>query len=202
MEKDSRGIAVRQGLLMRVEDALVEKVSCPEADSGGALLISYLMMDGDGKVSLQKTWLDVSQDTVILNRIGQRVYVCNVRIGAFVNAVFSAQMSKSMPPRADAFLILVQGRMQGRSMPGHTDITVDRIAYVDPEEQVIYIGAADDPDDQLRLLVNADTKILGPGGQELTLAELKPGQKVRVTHANFQTASIPPQTTAYRIQAE
>lgn len=37
-------------------------------------------------------------------------------------------------------------------------------------------------------------------GRNIGIENLRPGQLVRINHANFQTASIPPQTTAFSIQ--
>lgn len=202
MEKDSRGIVRRQGCLIRVEDAQAEQVICPEGDSQGALLISYLERDEAERITVQKLWLDMNRDTVLLNRTGQRIHVCNIRVGAFIDAVFSARLTKSIPPRSDAFLIQTQGRMAGQTIPEQADITVDRISGVSPEEGAVYIGNPADPADQLRLIVTSGTEILDPEGKPISIGELRQGQRVRVLHAGFQTAGIPPQTTAYRIQAE
>ena len=44
------------------------------------------------------------------------------------------------------------------------------------------------------------TIILDRRGNRIQLENLRPGQMVRIEHATFQTASIPPQTTAFRVQ--
>jgi len=52
----------------------------------------------------------------------------------------------------------------------------------------------------MRFVVSQATEILDQTGSSIPLSALQPGQMARIEHANFQTASIPPQTTAYRIQ--
>ena len=41
--------------------------------------------------------------------------------------------------------------------------------------------------------------IIGRNGRQIPFSDLRVGMRVRVRHANFMTASIPPQTTAYEI---
>lgn len=54
--------------------------------------------------------------------------------------------------------------------------------------------------DQMRFIVSDSTVMLDRRGNRINLRNLRPGMKVRVEHADFQTASIPPQTTAFRVQ--
>lgn len=54
--------------------------------------------------------------------------------------------------------------------------------------------------DQTRFNVTNDTTFTNRFGAPMRFSNLQPGQMVRVTHANFQTLSIPPQTTAFSVQ--
>lgn len=54
--------------------------------------------------------------------------------------------------------------------------------------------------EQMRFVISQATVILNRFGDRISLSQIKPGQLVKVEHASFQTMSIPPQTTAFRIQ--
>ena len=114
----------------------------------------------------------------------------------WVNAVFSSAMTRSIPPQANAFLIVVQGR---RPQPANF-VTTDRIAFVDLENRSIYTGNPRNINQQTKFIVNSNTRITNRRGRDIRLSELRPGNLVRITHANFQTASIPPQTTAFSVE--
>jgi len=79
-------------------------------------------------------------------------------------------------------------------------ITTDRILLVDPNNKFVYTGNPNDETDQMRFVITSATAIIDENGNPLTLDDLKPGKMIRVKHANFQTASIPPQTTAFVIE--
>ena len=52
----------------------------------------------------------------------------------------------------------------------------------------------------IRFNVPEETPIYSRAGRMVNFSNLTPGMRVRVTHANFMTASIPPQTTAFEVQ--
>ncbi|MGB4440515.1 MAG: hypothetical protein WBJ13_15125 [Sedimentibacter sp.] len=52
----------------------------------------------------------------------------------------------------------------------------------------------------MRFVVTDATVIRDRRGRQIRLSNLRPGEFVRVEHANFQTMSLPPQTTAFNIQ--
>ncbi|MCH5281274.1 MAG: hypothetical protein J1E61_07365 [Lachnospiraceae bacterium] len=56
------------------------------------------------------------------------------------------------------------------------------------------------PSSVLRFNMTSDTVILDLFGRRIRLSSLHPGFRVRVVHASFMTASIPPQTTAFTVQ--
>ena len=79
-------------------------------------------------------------------------------------------------------------------------VTIDRIASIDLENSSFYTGNRNDINSQTRFIVNNNTVITDREGNRIRLRNLRPGQLVRINHANFQTASIPPQTTAFSVQ--
>lgn len=194
MSNDPRGTIIQQGNIMRIDNALVEEVFCYD-NSVGHILISYAVRDADQVTSIQTLRLNTGRNTVILNMFGRRINACQLRKGMWINAVFSSQMTRSIPPQANAFLIIVK-----RNPRPQNNTTDGRIASVDPRNRFLITGNPDDINSQIRYTISDDTVILNRFGNPIPLRALRPGQMVRITHADFQTASIPPQTAAYRIQ--
>jgi len=194
MSNDPRGTIIQQGNIMRIDNALVEEVFCYD-NSVGHILISYAVRDADQVTSIQTLRLNTGRNTVILNMFGRRINACQLRKGMWINAVFSSRMTRSIPPQANAFLIIVK-----RNPRPQNNTTDGRIASVDPRNRFLITGNPDDINSQIRYTISDDTVILNRFGTPIPLRALRPGQMVRITHADFQTASIPPQTAAYRIQ--
>ena len=194
MSNDPRGTIIQQGNIMRIDNALVEEVFCYD-NSVGHILISYAVRDADQVTSIQTLRLNTGRNTVILNMFGRRINACQLRKGMWINAVFSSRMTRSIPPQATAFLIIVK-----RNPRPQNNTTDGRIASVDPRNRFLITGNPDDINSQIRYTISDDTVILNRFGNPIPLRALRPGQMVRITHADFQTASIPPQTAAYRIQ--
>ncbi len=194
MNSDPRGTLVQQGNIMRIDNALVEGSFCFN-NSNGYILVSYAVPDANNSVSIQNIRLNLNRNTVVINSLGQRMCLCCVQEGMWVNVVFSSRMTRSIPPQANAFMIIVQRRPQTRPL-----VTTDRIAFVDTANNFLITGNPNNINSQVRFVVTNTTTITDRFGRPLRLRELRPGQRVRVTHANFQTASIPPQTTAFDIQ--
>ena len=194
MSNDPRGTIIQQGNIMRIDNALVEEVFCYD-NSVRHILISYAVRDADQVTSIQTLRLNTGRNTVILNMFGRRINACQLRKGMWINAVFSSRMTRSIPPQANAFLIIVK-----RNPRPQNNTTDGRIASVDPRNRFLITGNPDDINSQIRYTISDDTVILNRFGNPIPLRALRPGQMVRITHADFQTASIPPQTAAYRIQ--
>ena len=194
MSNDPRGTIIQQGNIMRIDNALVEEVFCYD-NSVGHILISYAVRDADQVTSIQTLRLNTGRNTVILNMFGRRINACQLRKGMWINAVFSSRMTRSIPPQANAFLIIVK-----RNPRPQNNTTDGRIASVDPRNRFLITGNPDDINSQIRYTISDYTVILNRFGNPIPLRALRPGQMVRITHADFQTASIPPQTAAYRIQ--
>ena len=194
MNNDPRGTIIQQGNIMRIDNALIEEVFCFN-NSIGHILISYAVPEANQTTSIQTLRLNIGRNTVILNMFGQRVDACQLRQGMWINAVFSSRMTRRIPPQANAFLLLVR-----RNPRPQTNTTAGRIASIDLRNRFLFTGNPNDINSQIRFTVTDDTVILNRFGNPISLRALRPGQMVRITHADFQTASIPPQTAAYRIQ--
>lgn len=182
----------RRNNVIFVQDAIIEEIVI---DNGtGFVTISYCVMGERNMTHIELVTLVVGQDTVIRNQFGQNMSLRDLKEGMVVDAEFSAAMTRSMPPQARAFRITVINQNNS------TSITEDRVLSVDTKNGFLYTGNANDINSQMRFVVNNDTRIMDRRGNRIRLRDLRPGQMVRVEHANFQTMSIPPQTTAFNIQ--
>lgn len=191
---DNRGTISQNGNVMRVDNALVEEVT----DSGrgsGSILISYAIRGARCLTSIEVLQLNVSGNTLITNPSGRPMRLRDIRKGMWIDALFSPVMTRSLPPQSKAFFIMVRRQVHER-----VDVTTDRIASVDFRNGFLYTGTPGNLNRQMRFVITDHTVILDRNGSHISLRSLRPGQKVRITHANFQTASIPPQTTAFLVQ--
>ncbi len=188
-----RGSISQDGSILRIENALVEEVYTNNSRTG-YILVSYVAPGRNEMINIELLQLNVDWDTILVNQFGDSISLCTVRKGMWINAEFSAVMTRSTPPQSKAFRIVafIQTPMYR--------ITTDRIVSVDVVNGFLDTGNPDDVTDQMRFVVSRATEILDQDNNPIRFSSLQPGQLVRIQHANFQTASIPPQSTAYRIQ--
>lgn len=174
------------------QDALIENIY--RDNRTGYVTISYGVMGDFNMVNMQIVVLIVSPGTRIRDQFGQHLRFGDLRVGMLVDAVFSTIMTRSYPPQSNAFSITVKTP----DMP--YDVTVDRIIDIDLDNNFLYTGDPNDMFNQMRFVITDSTVILDRRGNRIQLENLRPGQMVRIEHAIFQTASIPPQTTAFFVQ--
>ena len=189
MSKDSRGTISQQGGVMSVDNALVEDVFIQKG-SIGYLTVSYAVREANSMTSIRLLRLMVGRNTVLLNSLGQNMCLCNIRKGMWIDAIFSPVMTRSIPPQSNAFVIIARNEMRPSA-----SVTTDRIVSVD-----VNTGNPNNINSQMRFVLPNTATISDRNGNPTSLRFLRPGQLVRVTHATFQTASIPPQTTAFHVQ--
>lgn len=179
---------------MRINNALIEDAFC-FSNSAGWILISYSVPGRNQSVSIRTLRLILSNNTRITGAAGQSTCVCCLRPGMWVNVVFSSFMTTSIPPQAAAFSVAVQ-----RSPQPAPSVTTGRIVMIDFDRNLLYTENPLNRNLQMRFVITNTTRITNRFGAPIRLSALWPGQLVRITHANFQTASIPPQTTAFEIR--
>ncbi len=183
-------LTINRGTI-RVQDALIEEISI---DRGmGRVTISYEELGDFNIIHMNVVTLIVGRQTVIRDQYGQSLSLRDLREGMTIDAVFSTAMTRSIPPQSQAFRITVKDGMD-------SSVTVGQVLRVDLSNRFLYTGRAHDPLRQMRFVITRSTLILDRRGNRISLRNIQPGQTVRVEHATFQTASIPPQTTAFRVQ--
>lgn len=167
----------------------------------------------------------VDDRTVILNRRGQEIMRNDLREGMVIDARVSDAMTRSIPPQATAFLIRVirdampgnpspgrppgqgnpgPGRPPGQGNPGPGrppgNVTVGRIWNIDRNARVFDTITGQNISTLTRFNVPESARIFDRMGRPVNFSRLMIGMQVEVRHANFMTASIPPQTTAFEVR--
>ena len=111
-----------------------------------------------------------------------------------LNAFISSAMTRSIPPQTNAYLIEIVRR------GSQENVTVGRILDVDRNNRSFTTISDRDASSIIRFNVPENAVIFDRFGNFMNFSRLMPGMRVRVRHANFMTASIPPQTTAFEVR--
>ena len=180
--------------VIRVENAVIEEINTRR--DTGYVTISHGVPDRFGTINMELVTLVVGQNTVIQDRRGRNLSLRDLRVGMTINAVYSSRMTFSQPPRAQAFRITVLEPSRDRDR----ETTVGTIVQVDVRNGFLYTVSSFNLVDLRRFVINNNTRILNRAGNRISLRDLRPGQRVRVEHARWQTFSIPPQTVAYVVR--
>lgn len=187
---------IRRNMAIRVEDAVIEEIFHENRTS--FVTISYGVLGDFNTINMELVRLVVDGNTIIRNRRGRRINIRDLNVGNVVDASFSTAMTRSIPPQSRAFMITVV-RENVNPLPVFPNIVEDRIMEVDRNDNFLITGNPNDIMSQMRFVVDNSTDIFDRRGNRIRLRNLRPGQMVRVEHADFMTMSIPPQTTAFRI---
>jgi len=178
--------------LMTAENAIIENINI--ADRTVYVTISYGVLGDFNVINMELVRLVIDRDTVILDQFGRPMSSRELREGMRVDVIFSAAMTRSIPPQARAYsIIVIDDGMQ-------SSFTEDTVIEVDLANRFLYTGIPFDIMSQMRFVVTDSTTIRDRRVRRIRLRDLRPGDFVRIEHANFMTMSIPPQTTAYDIQ--
>ena len=141
----------------------------------------------------QQVRLVVGNRTIIWDESGNRISGRDLRTGMMIDASFSAAMTRSIPPQATAYTIRVV------SQPESENMTIGRIISVNRQNMSFTTVSPDNQFSVIRFNVAENARIWNSFGRQMSFDNLVPGLRVRVRHAPFMTASIPPQTTAFEV---
>lgn len=174
------------------EDAFIESI---ERDNRTTYVtISYGVPGDWNMINMELVRLVVDRNTVIRDMFGNALDPRDLREGMRIDAVFSAAMTRSIPPQSRAYRITVIGDASDFAF------SEGRVLEVDTRNGFLLTGNPFDTMSQIRYVVTDSTTIRDRRGRTIRLRDLRPGDFVRVMHATFMTMSIPPQTTAFEIQ--
>ena len=161
----------------------------------GTLLATVVYSDGPrGRQTEQTVRLAIDSNTIVLNTNGAPIRASSLSEGIIINAVYSSAMTRSIPPQAAAYFITVV-----RRVPAET-VTTGRILEVDRINRSFTTIGDCDPSSIIRFNASENTVFHDRSGRLINFNRLNPGMRVQVRHANFMTASIPPQTTAFEVR--
>ncbi|MBQ8814046.1 MAG: hypothetical protein IJZ85_06110 [Lachnospiraceae bacterium] len=161
----------------------------------GTRLVTVTYLDGPRNRRTEQTVrLVVTQRTIILGSNGNPVPPSALRVGMIINATISSAMTRSIPPQSTAYLIRII-----RS-PQQDVMTTGNILEIDRRNRSFTTISGRDVSTIIRFNVPENARILDRQGRPIRFDRLTPGMRVRVRHADFMTASIPPQTTAFEIR--
>lgn len=182
------------GRILQVHNAVVDEVFL-RSSATGYISIFYANPEPN-KSTTESLRLNVSTDTVLLNSSGHHMLLSDIKEGMLVDSLFSPIKEKLIPPQSDAYLIVARSYNQ-RPL----SFIIDRIARVDVDNSILYIGDPNNTANQIRVNVSNMSTIRDRYGDPVPLYSLCPDLLVEVivTHANFQTG-IPSEAEALHIQ--
>ncbi len=179
--------------VLHVNSAIIDEVVADTARTG-YMIISFAASDENSVIYREEIRLNVGDDTIIIDENGVLLDMYDLDEGMQIDADFSSAMTRSIPPQASAFRIVVLDEEVSE------EITVDRVVSVDTNNNFLLTGSPYDMYDQMIFTISDETVILNQDNNPISLGDIQPGQLVRVEHAIFQTLSIPPQSPAYRVE--
>ena len=147
----------------------MEEVNAFSNTSTGYIIVSYAASPGQQSDNIQMLRLNINRNTVILDSSGQVISLSEIRPQTWINAVFSSAMTRSIPPQANAFLIMVQRRRPQIEIA----TSIGRIASIDAANGFLYTGNPNDINSQVRYVVSNST-FSDPSGRPITLSSPPP----------------------------
>lgn len=138
--------------------------------------------------------LVAGRNTIIIDEFGNSIPARDLRAGMTIAATFSSAMTRSIPPQSNAYFIRVIRR------PASDNISIGRIVDIDRRNRQFTTIRDNNLSSIIRFNISDNGRIFDILGRPTNLGNLFPGMRVRVRHANFMTASIPPQTTAFEVR--
>lgn len=178
--------------VVSVLDATIDKIYTN--GNSRYVTICYIVIDQNYTAYNNLVTLIVGPNTQIKDPFGENFPFDNLRVGMIVDADFSSAMTKSIPPQSNAYRIIVNYR----NWPFYS--MIGRVLGVDVNNRLLMTGIAGDIYSQMRFSIPTSTQILDKAGNRIRLGDLSPHQIVKIDYATFMTMSIPPQTTAFRVQ--
>lgn len=161
----------------------------------GILLATVVYLDGPRNRQTEQTVrLAIGPNTIVLNTNRAPIRTSSLSEGMIINAVYSSATTRSIPPQAAAYFITVVRRAHAEN------VTTGRILEVDRNNRSFTTIGDRGPSSIIRFNTSDNTVFHDRSGRPINFNRLNPGMRVRVRHANFMTASIPPQTTPFEVR--
>lgn len=136
----------------------------------------------------------VNNRTLIFDEFGNTISPSELTQNMTIDAVVSSVMTRSIPPQTTAYAIRIIRR------PVSENVVTGRIIDIDRDSRMFTTITGNRPSSVIRFRVTNNTRIFDMQGRPMGFSRLFPGLHVRILHADFMTASIPPQTTALEVR--
>jgi hypothetical protein len=188
------GTITQIGRILQVHNAVVDEVFLSNSTTG-YLYIIYANPEPNETIS-ESLRLNVDINTVILNSFGNHMFLSDIEEGMVVDSLFSQIDESLIPPQSEAYLIVARKYNQPS-----LNFIIDRIARVDIDNSLLYIGDPNNTDNQIKFNISNLTTIRDKDSNPVPLHSLHPGLLVDVivAYANFQT-EIPREAEALHVQ--
>lgn len=173
-----------------IRNGIIEDVSNDRGDT----LVRVLYSKAHNRGREDNIRLTIGRSTAIIDEFGNNIRPSDLAKGMTINALFSNAMTRSIPPQANAYFIQVVNR------PMSNSTTIGRIININRRENNFSTISGNNIASTIQFNVTQDTRYFDILGRPINFNELLPGFRVRVRHASFMTASIPPQTTAFEVR--
>lgn len=176
---------------VNINNGRIENIS---TERGSTFVTVRYREAGNNRWNEQTVVLVVGPRTVILNRNGRRVSPMALNRGMIIDAIASSAMTRSIPPQTNVYVIQIVRGSQA------DEFTTGRILEINQRGRNFTTISDGNLSGIVRFNLADNVTIIGRNGRQIPFSDLRVGMRVRVRHANFMTASIPPQTTAYEIR--
>lgn len=174
-----------------ISNAVIEEITQERNNT----LVTAMYRDGrNNRGEELRIRMVVGPGTVVVNMNGSRGNASDLKVGMVINAILSSAMTRSIPPQAEAFFVEIIGNMPKNST------TIGRIVDIDRQGRNFTTISDGNFTSIIRFNVPENTPIINRMGRPIEFIGLIPGMRVEVRHANFMTASIPPQTSALEVK--
>ncbi len=175
----------------RISNATIEEIS---QERNNTLVTAVYRDRKNNRGEDQRIRMVIGPGTVVVNMNGARGNASDLTVGMIVNAIISNATTRSIPPQAEAYFVEIVRGGTGNNT------TIGRIVDIDRMERNFTTISDGDFTSIIRFNVPQNTPISNRMGRSMDFNGLVPGMRVEVRHANFMTASIPPQTTALEVK--
>lgn len=179
---------------MKVEDAVINSIFTNNRT--GYVTITYGITNTNQTIHGNVVTLVIGENTRMRDQFGNKIGLRNLKEDMVINARFSSVMTRSNPPQSRAYHIVVIKENESSIIEEGNVLKVENLNEFD----YILTGYENDIYSQIRYGISDTTKLRDRRGNRIDLGAIRPGQIVRIERANFETASIPPQTIALTVQ--
>ena len=192
-------LPLNQQNVNRVTEARIEHIWRSNSQNG---LVTISYDDRANRRFNELVTLIVSPVTAIQSTSNRRINFNDLRVGMRVNAIFSSSMTRSIPPQAVAFLIVVLDRRE------RTEVTEGSVTNVDLRNRTLEIRERDRGRDRDRdrdrnritFHVTNSTIIENQRGRRINQNDIRRNDRVRVEFRTMRESNRPNRNIAIQIQ--